>query len=410
LEKGYTSLYLIAAGHSDPGQRRLLNEDTWRIAHEAETAPMWPSRGRLFVVADGMGGHAAGEVASELAVETLLAEYYGPDDNPTPPRMRLEQAILTANDRIYEQASAQLTQAGMGTTLVAAVLYQDRLIVANVGDSRAYLVRDGQARQITRDHSWVAEQVRAGTLSPQEAETHIYRNVVTRCLGHRPLIQIDIFDLDLQPEDAVLLCSDGLSNMVTEEQMAQVLATELPGTATRRLVDLANQAGGPDNITAVVLKLFDPAHVPEIPEEAPRRTAPHVQVRATARRRAADRRRRLAWLLAALLVAMAATALLAIVRWPEIQGWLLRSNPTPTAVPPVATPTRTATAAPTTAPTPTATATPTTAPTPTPTATPTHTATVTPTRTATATPTRTPTRTATATATAAAVAAAIAEP
>jgi serine/threonine protein phosphatase PrpC len=191
-----------------------------------------------------MGGHAAGEVASQLAIETLFAEYYGDTDYPMPPAMRLEQVILVANGRIHEQAASKMAQAGMGTTVVAAVVRDDWLIVGNVGDSRAYLVRDGESRQITRDHSWVAEQVAAGLLTEQEAQNHMYRSVVTRCLGHRPETTVDTFEHALEHGDVVLLCSDGLSNQVSEIEIAQIVTQGSPEQAVRDLVDLANRYGG----------------------------------------------------------------------------------------------------------------------------------------------------------------------
>jgi serine/threonine protein phosphatase PrpC len=246
---------LVAAGQTHPGRQRPLNEDAWQIASEADTGHLWAARGQLFAVADGMGGHAAGEVASQLALDTLLRQYYSSDETPVPPAIRLDRAVLEANLDIYEQAVSVDAQAGMGTTLVTAVVQEDRLIVANVGDSRAYLVRDGEAIQITDDHSWVAEQVKLGVMTDEQAENHAYRNVVTRCLGHKPGIQVDIFEHRLRDGDAILLCSDGLSNQVSADEMARVVAEHTPEESTDELIDLANRAGGPDNITAVVVQV-----------------------------------------------------------------------------------------------------------------------------------------------------------
>jgi serine/threonine protein phosphatase PrpC len=252
------SAQIIAAGQSHPGQRRTLNEDAWWIAQEPDTGSWWARRGRLFIVADGMGGHAAGEIASQLAVETLAQVYYGRDDTSLSPAMRLEQAIQAANRRVYEQAATQDAQAGMGTTVVAAVVHDGWLTIANVGDSRAYRVRGGLAQQITRDHSWVAEQVTAGALTQEEARNHIYKNVVTRCLGHRPTVQTDLFEQALEVGDIVLLCSDGLSNQVTDGELAGILtesATAMPA-AVATLLKLANERGAPDNITAVAFQVL----------------------------------------------------------------------------------------------------------------------------------------------------------
>jgi serine/threonine protein phosphatase PrpC len=248
---------LDVAGRTHVGQVRLLNEDAWQVASESDTADLWASRGRLLAVADGMGGHAAGEVASQLALDTLIQEYYGRDDTPLPPAIRLERAIIEANLNIYEQAVNIDAQSGMGTTIVAAIVYEDRTIVANVGDSRAYLVREGVAAQITSDHSWVAEQVKLGALSAEQAQNHAYRNLVTRCLGHRPGIQIDLFEHRLEPGDAIVLCSDGLSNQVPLDEIARVVTEHSPSEAVDELIELANQRGGPDNITAVVVGVID---------------------------------------------------------------------------------------------------------------------------------------------------------
>jgi len=247
---------LDTAGLTDPGKVRPLNEDAWQIAGESETGHLWESRGRLFVVADGMGGHAAGEIASRLAVETLRQYYYAEDEVPLPPAIRLERAVTEANLSVYEQAVAIDAQSGMGTTLVAAVVYDERVLIANVGDSRAYLIRDGAATQITHDHSWVAEQVKLGTITEEQAENHAYRNLVTRCLGHRPGMQVDIFEHRLRPGDTLLLCSDGLSNQVPDSELAAVLSEHEPEQAVQTLIDMANEKGGPDNITAVVAQVL----------------------------------------------------------------------------------------------------------------------------------------------------------
>jgi len=267
---------LDAAGLTHPGQVRPLNEDSWQVAGESETVRLWEQRGRLLIVADGMGGHAAGEIASRLAVETLYRQYYDEDDVPLPPAIRLERAVTEANLSVYEQAVTVDAQSGMGTTLVAAVVHEGRVLIANVGDSRAYLIRDGQATQITNDHSWVAEQVKLGTITEDQAQTHAYRNLVTRCLGHRPGMQVDIFEHRLRIGDVLLLCSDGLSNQVSDAELAAVLTEQAPAQAVQTLVDMANQTGGPDNITAVVAQVLDlPSRLADIEpgEERPERLA-----------------------------------------------------------------------------------------------------------------------------------------
>jgi serine/threonine protein phosphatase PrpC len=394
--------HLIAAGQTDPGQRRGLNEDAWRIADESDLGDMIEERGQLFAVADGMGGHAAGEVASELAIETLFAEYYGRDDAPMSPAMRLEQAVLEANARIYEQAGARASQAGMGTTIVAAVARGEWLTIANVGDSRAYLVRSGIVQQLTHDHSWVAEQVTAGLLTEQQAQNHMYRNVVTRCLGHNPQIEVDTSEQVLEPGDAVLLCSDGLSNQVSEDELIRVIAQQAPPEAVAELIELANRYGGPDNITAILIVLqaepseavtvvAGPRPEPQIVQVPPARAAtPAVppEKPVPARRSVSPL---LKWGVPLALVLFASCIVgIALTVWgPEVlQGWFITSTATPTVeVAPTTTETPDATA--------TATVPATAAPSPTWTATAPRTAT--PTRTRTPTPTATLTVTSTST-------------
>ena len=411
LFDGTTPLHLIAAGHTHPGQRRVLNEDAWKIADVSDTAHTWAQRGRLLAVADGMGGHAAGEVASQLAIETLFNEYYGHDEFPLPPAMRLEQAIQIANQKIFEQSAARQSQAGMGTTIVAAVVRDDWLTIANIGDSRAYLVRDAEAQQITRDHSWIAEQIEAGALTEQEAKNHIYRSVVTRCMGHRPTIQVDVFEQALESGDAVLLCSDGLSNQVSDGEIAHVLTHHSPVQAVNELVDLANQYGGPDNITAVAFRAVDAQPEGSVPQDtkslptqadiaagkqdssppvpassssAYASTRPSAPSIAPGRSDAAPKAFGRGWLIALLVMAVIALCVAGLFVSQQAMTWLATSTPTasPSSTSPPS-PTHTATHSPT------ATPTPTNSPTPTHTLTATHT----PSPTATATPTATPTPT-----------------
>ncbi len=399
MSDGYTPLQLIAAGDTDPGQRRGLNEDSWRVSDPSETSPIVEERGWLFAVADGMGGHAAGEVASKLAMETLFDEYYGEAEYPMPPAMRLEQAILIANDKIYVQAADKASQAGMGTTIVAAVVRDDWLTVANVGDSRAYLVRGEEARQITRDHSWVAEQVEAGLLTDQEAQNHMYRSVVTRCLGHRTETQVDTFEHALEPGDVILLCSDGLSNQVSGDEIVQTVTGAPPDKAVIELIDLANRYGGPDNITAVVIQVLGereepagmpPQQIPEVeaappPTDTMPETLPEGSPSAERDIRLPERTAR-KWVVPLSIALIALCVLgIALIFWgPEqVRTWLVTVTPTPSTTAtqtPTATETATATATATFTPTATATAT----------ATPTPTATATATATSTPTPTRTP--------------------
>src|ERR1700680_1634921 len=164
-------------------------------------------KGALFIVADGMGGHAAGEVASEIAVDTVSNVYY--QDNSDDAATSLLHAIKRANALIHQRAAENMLRSGMGTTCVAAVLRGNMAYIANMGDSRAYLVRNGQVKQVSQDHSWVAEQVRAGLLTEDQARTHAQRNVITRSLGTQADVDIDVFLEPLQENDCVGLCTDG---------------------------------------------------------------------------------------------------------------------------------------------------------------------------------------------------------
>ena len=228
---------------TDKGQVRELNQDSIGTPERMEIADeLLAQRGELLAVADGMGGHAAGEVASQEAIDSLYTEYYGNPSSDLPRSLR--RAVEKANARIHAQASSDEVMHGMGTTLVAAVIRGDRLIVANVGDSRAYIFREGVLRQISRDHSWVAETLAAGLITEEQAKTHSYRNLITRALGQRPEVEVDLFQERLRAGDVLLLCSDGLTNEVDDVRIAQVLSQGSPVEAVRSLVILAKRGGG----------------------------------------------------------------------------------------------------------------------------------------------------------------------
>jgi serine/threonine protein phosphatase PrpC len=239
---------------SDPGQVRELNEDCFGTPETMEISlDLVEQKGRLYAVADGMGGHAAGEVASQQAIFTLFKGYYASPSAGVIKRMK--EAIETANAEVHVQASSDRAKTGMGTTLVAAVLQGDDLYVANVGDSRAYLVHEQSIEQITKDHSWVNEQVQAGIITEQEAREHLYRNIITRSLGTKPDVDIDFFQRSVRPGDVLVLCCDGLSNEVEYDEIARMVSATDPQEAAQKLIDLANQRGGSDNITAVVVRI-----------------------------------------------------------------------------------------------------------------------------------------------------------
>src|SRR5437588_7255578 len=209
--------------------------------------------GALFIVADGMGGHAAGEVASEIAVDTVSNMYYQDDSDEV--ATSLLRAIKRANALINQRAAENMLRSGMGTTCVAAVLRGNMAYIANVGDSRAYIVRGGQVKQVSQDHSWVAEQVRAGLLTEDQARTHAQRNVITRCLGTQADVEIDVFPEPIEENDALVLCTDGLSGLVTDDEIRRIVNQSGPQESVYHLVERANENGGPDNITAIVVSV-----------------------------------------------------------------------------------------------------------------------------------------------------------
>lgn len=263
--------YLLDIGSlSDVGLVREINEDSLGIFDEYKeilnlSQEVVDRKGRLYAVADGMGGHVAGEIASRQAMDVLFKHYY--EDMDIDLGRSLEQAFRAANAEIYAQAAMNSDHSGMGTTLVAAVIQDDELLIANVGDSRAYLIENGQSRQLSRDHSWVNEQVEAGLLTEAEAQEHTYRNIITRSMGSRPDVDVDTFSSSLEVSDAVLLCSDGLSNEVQATEMARIVSeTEDSEEAAALLIDLANKRGGHDNTTVAVIKVVDTvAEKPSLP-------------------------------------------------------------------------------------------------------------------------------------------------
>src|SRR5947209_789302 len=237
---------------TDVGRKREHNEDNMAYVIPKDPQVM-ASKGALFIVADGMGGHAAGEVASEIAVDTVSNAYYQDDSDDVTDS--LLHAIRRANASIHQRAAENMLRSGMGTTCVAAVLRGNMAYIANVGDSRAYLIRGSQVRQISQDHSWVGEQVRAGLLTEEQARTHAQRNVITRSLGTQPEVEIDIFSEPLQEGDSMVLCTDGLSGLVGDEEIRRIVDQSRPQESVYHLVERANENGGPDNITAIVISV-----------------------------------------------------------------------------------------------------------------------------------------------------------
>lgn len=250
---------IASGGVTDVGRVRTNNEDCFRIV-----TPL-----NLFVLADGMGGEAHGEIASALAVETVVKHCLDAEANPAAKVLgqvqphwsantkRLSTALHLANKNIFKSAEEHPEQHGMGATLTAAWINGAKLSIAHVGDSRAYLLRGGDLLQLTRDHSLVAEQVRRGLLTVAEAETSEMQSVLLRALGAQPEIEVDAEEHTLFARDVLLLCSDGLTRVVTEPEIAGVLQAETdPVRGGEELVALANERGGPDNITVVIVRLL----------------------------------------------------------------------------------------------------------------------------------------------------------
>ncbi len=248
---------LVFAAATDVGRMRKNNEDSYLSSKP------------VAAVADGMGGHSAGEVASAIAIEELATlGDRGPWENETAATDDLKKAILRANRRIREMAASDHKLNGMGTTLVALLEDGDMVHVANVGDSRGYLLRQGELSQVTVDHSLVQELVDDGRLSPEDAERHPQRSVITRALGIEPEVEFDLFTYKLQVGDRLLLCSDGLSDVVGTTQIRNVLLrVRSPQKAARQLVTVANEQGGPDNITVIVVDAVDESALPEVEDE-----------------------------------------------------------------------------------------------------------------------------------------------
>ena len=251
-------MQIVSGGVTDVGRVRSNNEDCFRIVEPLN----------LYVLADGMGGEAHGEIASALAVETVVKHCYAGKDNPATtlygaPKAnwsdntkRLCSAVHLANKKILQSAKEHPEQQGMGATLTAAWIDGNCLSISHVGDSRAYLLRGGSLQQLTCDHSLVAEQVRHGILSPVEAERSEMQSVLLRALGSEPEIEIDTEEHAVFARDILLLCSDGLTRMVIEPEIAGTLQVEPDAnTAARKLVELANDAGGADNITVIVVRI-----------------------------------------------------------------------------------------------------------------------------------------------------------
>ncbi len=242
------------SSQSDLGCQRTNNEDSFGY-WEPDDDQQFLRKGRLAVVADGMGGYEGGQEASRLAVETLVAVYrdFAGDD----PQEALVEALQAAHEQVRKYSFAHPELRGMGTTCTAAAIVQNALYYVHVGDTRLYLIRNGQITRVTRDHSYVGRLVESGIISPEEAENHPQRNILTAALGTNPDL---IMDSPGRPEplrakDVLVICSDGLWGQVHDAEILETVANQSAEQAGRRLIDLARERGGPDNITVEILRL-----------------------------------------------------------------------------------------------------------------------------------------------------------
>jgi len=248
-----------AAGQTDIGRVREADEDAFMIDEER----------RLYIVADGMGGHQGGGFASTKALELVAAETRkleqmqettqplagGPDRTAT--QLRLLRSIQRANQELFDISLREPQLRGMGTTLTALQFDEQFANLAHIGDSRAYQIRDGAMAQLTEDHSWVQEQVKLGILNPAEARNHPLKNIITRSIGHERELKVDLFKTEYRPGDKYLLCTDGLTNMVTDEEILKTLSEMELEPAVARLLKRANEEGGYDNITVILVEVLD---------------------------------------------------------------------------------------------------------------------------------------------------------
>ena len=251
---------VTSCGITDVGMKRTNNEDNYLINDELN----------LFVVCDGMGGHVGGEYASAIAVNTVEEVLSSIETNPEMAlpdasegpveitREKLRYAVRLAGKRIFEKAAAEPEYKGMGTTALVLLLESGNAYLAHVGDSRGYLVRDGRIEQLTEDHSLVNEKVKAGVLTREEAKHHRLRNVITRSLGYTEEVEIDVQVRAVLRDDAFLLCSDGLSNLVETQEMGEMVLRNPLQSAARKLIHTACERGGDDNVTAVLVRVDDP--------------------------------------------------------------------------------------------------------------------------------------------------------
>ncbi len=260
FETAWSGSFLDIQVITDVGRKRQNNEDSC-LLYVPEDEGLLDSRGVLVAVADGMGGASAGEYASRTTLQCLAKKYFDKNLHTLVPNA-LKLAVESANEYVFDEAEANPDYAGMGTTLSALAVMGDWCYMAQVGDSRIYLKRqDQQLKQLTNDHSLVAEQIRSGLINAEDAQNHSLKNLITRAVGIKEDINVDLFALQLQMGDTLVICSDGLSNMVSDEDINVFLGSDTVAQAARQLVDSALAAGGLDNVTVIVVRLIAPPPV-----------------------------------------------------------------------------------------------------------------------------------------------------
>lgn len=232
---------------SDVGRKRQKNEDSYLLNDDLN----------LFIVADGMGGHAGGEFASRIAITTIEDMFKLNQGTQNPPEEVVSKAVRDASAKIAAKAEEDRSLKGMGTTVICLHLDGKRAVLGHVGDSRAYLFREGVLEQLTEDHSLVNEQVKNGLITAEEARTHQFKNIITRSVGVTAEVDVDVVIKKLKSRDCFLMCSDGLSNLVEMPEMEKELREREPVLAAKALVDLANKRGGDDNITLVLVEVLE---------------------------------------------------------------------------------------------------------------------------------------------------------
>lgn len=275
VQRAHGKVVVTAAGLTDIGRHRQVNQDA--LGNLAgHFADRHDTLGLLYAIADGMGGHSRGEIASDLAIKYFFSNYYAsPVDQPA--QAALSEALMRTNAAVHE-AGKQVGGSNMGTTLTAALFRNDKLYIGNVGDSRTYRIRNGHIQQLTQDHSLIGEQVRSGLLSASQARQSNIRNVITRAVGYREEVRPDTFEFPVTAGETILLCSDGLHGLLEDQEIAEIITNNELEAAVKALVALSCDRGAPDNVTALAIRVDEaPDDDQTIEITAPNVVLPHLR-------------------------------------------------------------------------------------------------------------------------------------